>query len=132
MKVAAIAALLGMACVLVACGGGGNALAPQFQPQVTNAQDNFQLQTTGISNITQTLTYTWQNSGISADINQACAITGGTAVVTILDANGTAVYSGDLVNNGTFVSATGITGPWTIKVSLSNVSGTLNFRVQKH
>lgn len=114
------------------CGGGGSALNPQFQPQVTNQADNFQFQTTGITNITQTLQYTWQDSGTLASINQACSITGGTATLTILDANGTQVYSASLAANGTFTtSPAGVAGNWTIKVVLSNVSGTLNFRVQK-
>lgn len=112
--------------------GGGSALNPKFQPQVTNQADNFQFQTTGITNITQTLQYTWQDSGTLASINQACSITGGTAALTILDANGTQVYSANLAANGTFTtSPAGVAGAWTIKVVLSNVSGTLNFRVQK-
>ena len=116
---------------LPSCGGGGNALAPQFQPEVSNLTDNFQFQTTGIQDITQNLQYTWQNTGIAANINQASAVAGGTAILTIRDSAGVSVYSADLINNGSFVSATGATGNWTIQVSLTNVSGTLNFRVQK-
>ncbi len=127
----AASVLLLFAEFLGGCGGGGNALNPQFQPQVTNQADNFQFQTTGITNITQTLTYTWQDSGTAANINQACSITAGTATLTILDANGAQVYSASLANNGTFSSTSGASGAWTIKVVLSGVSGTLNFRVQK-
>ncbi len=113
------------------CGGGTSALNPQFQPQVNNATDNFQFQTTGIKSVTQILSYTWQNTGIRANINQACAITAGTATVIIKDASGALVYSADLAANGTFSSIAGTTGNWTVMVTLSNVSGTLNFRVQK-
>lgn len=111
--------------------GGGNALDPKFQPQVTNNPDNFQFQTTGIKNITQTLTYQWQNSGTAASINQACAVSGGSASIQLRDPNNTLVYSADLKANGTFTSTTGTAGTWTIRVVLSSVSGTLNFRVQK-
>jgi hypothetical protein len=114
-----------------ACGGGNSALNPAFQPQVANQTDNFQFQTTGVKNVTQTLHYTWQNSGTVASINQACAITSGTAVITLRDANGNAVYSADLKANGTFTSLQGTAGAWTIDVVLNNLNGTLNFRVQK-
>ncbi len=117
--------------MMVGCGGGGSALNPQFQPQVTNAVDNFQFQATGVRSVTETLNYTWQNTGIAATVNQATTVTNGQAIVTIRDNAGTQVYMGDLVNNGTFDTATGITGNWTITLTLSNYSGTLNFRVQK-
>jgi len=93
--------VLALVASLAGC-GGGSALNPQFQPQVSNVADNFQFQTTGITNITQTLHYTWQDSGTAASINQACSITGGTATLSLLDANGTQVYSASLANNGTF------------------------------
>lgn len=117
--------------LLTGCGGGSTALDPKFQPQVNNAVDNFQFQASAVTNVTQTLSYTWQNTGIAANIDQATTVTGGTAVVAIRDAAGVQVYSAGLQNNGSFQSATGQTGNWTIQVVLTNYSGTLNFRVQK-
>jgi len=118
--------------IMNGCGGeGGGLLNPQFQPQVTNATDNFQFQTTAVTRVTQTLNYTWQNTGTQATINQACAISQGTATLTIRDAAGTQVYQSSLAANGTFQSSAGQAGPWTIVVTVNNVSGTLNFRVQK-
>ena len=118
--------------VLVAgCGGGGNALAPQFQPQVANLPDNFQFQTTGITNITQTLQYTWKNTGQLASINHSSAVSAGTATLTIRDHAGTQVYSGAMVSSGTVMCSSGVAGDWTIVITLTNVSATLNFRVQK-
>lgn len=125
------AVLLLLAGVLAGCGGGNSALNPQFQPQVANLQDSFQFQSTGVQNVTQTLTYTWQNSGAGASINQACTVAPGTAFIHLLDASGKAVYSADLAANGTFSSIAGTAGAWTIQVVLTNVNGTLNFRVQK-
>lgn len=124
-----IAALLLMA----GCGGeGGGLLNPQFQPQVANVTDNFQFQTTGVTNVTQTLTYTWQNTGTLASTNQASVLSSGTATVTLRDAAGTQVYTASLAQNGTFPSApAGQAGAWTIVVAANNFSGTLNFRVQK-
>lgn len=137
MNVQRSLAVGGAACVAIlllltaACGGGNNALNPAFQPQVANQADNFQLQATGVKNVTQTLHYMWQNSGTAASINQACAITSGTAVITLRDANSNAVYSADLKANGTFTSLQGTAGAWSIDVALTNVNGSLNFRVQK-
>lgn len=118
--------------MMIGCGGeGGGLLNPQFQPQVANATDNFQFQTTAVTKVTQTLNYTWQNTGTQATINQACAITQGTATLTIRDAAGTQVYQSSLASNGTFQSTAGQAGAWTIVVAVNNLSGTLNFRVQK-
>lgn len=116
---------------LASCGSGNSALNPRFQPQVSNQPDNFQFQTTGIKNVTQTLHYTWQNSGAAATINQACAITAGNATVSLRDSGGSVMYSGDLKANGTFDSSSGTSGAWSIDIVLTNVNGTLNFRVQK-
>ena len=117
---------------MIGCGGNANSsLNPQFQPQVANLADNFQFQSTGVTNVSETLTYTWQNTGISANIDQATTVAAGTAVLMIKDAAGVQVYSAGLQNNGTFQSATGQTGNWTIQVVLQGYSGTLNFRVQK-
>src|SRR5512135_1735300 len=101
--------LLGLSLVLVNC-GGGNALSPQFQPQVANVTDNFQFQATGVTNVTQTLNYTWQNTGTAASVNQATTVTGGGATLTIFDSSGTQVYTRSLASNGTFATASGATG----------------------
>jgi hypothetical protein len=130
MKLARLAIALLIATV-AGC-GGGSALNPKFQPQVTNQPDNFQFQSTGVTNVTQTLQYTWQNSGTMANVNQATTVTSGSATLTIRDAANTQVYMANMSANGTFVTNAGTTGAWTIQVTLSNFSGTINFRVQKH
>ncbi len=116
--------------MLIAGCGSGSALNPVFQPQVANNPDNFQFQSTAVQNVTQNLQYTWSDSGTHASINQATTVSAGSAVLTVQDAKGTAVYTGDLKNNGTFTSIAGQAGNWTIVLALSNYSGTLNFRVQ--
>ena len=104
---------------------------PAFQPQIVNQTDNFSLQATNVTNVTQTLPFTWQNTGTSANVNQATQVTGGSATLTILDASNQQVYTNSLTANGTFPTSTGTTGGWTIRLVLSNFTGTINFRVQK-
>jgi hypothetical protein len=118
-----------LAVVAAAC-GSSTGLAP-FQPQINNVADNFQFQATGVTNVSGTHTYAWSNSGDSATVNQATTITAGSATVTIVDKNGTQVYSASLSANGTFGVLKGVAGSWTVKVVLTGYSGTLNFRVQK-
>ncbi len=124
----AVPALLALGSI-AAC-GGGNVIGPANQLEVTNAADNFQWQVTALENVTQTLSYTWQNTGTVADVNQSTSISGGTATLTIKSGT-TQVYSRDLSLNGTVTTSAGTAGNWTIEVVLSKVNGTLNFRVQK-
>ena len=117
--------------VTVGCSSRQGLNNPAFQPQISNQTDNFQLQATNVTNVTQTLQYTWQNTGTSANVNQATVLTAGTATLTILDAAQQQVYTNSLTANGTFPTTSGMTGNWTIRLVLSGVSDTLNFRVQK-
>ncbi|HEU4997279.1 MAG TPA: hypothetical protein VFT29_20825 [Gemmatimonadaceae bacterium] len=107
-----------------------DSLAP-FQPEIANATDSFQLQATGVRSVTNTFEYTWQNTGTTANVNQATVVIAGTATLTILDAQGQQVYAKDLAQNGTFQTSAGNAGAWKIRMALTNYSGTLNFRVQK-
>lgn len=122
-----VAALLALAA---ACGNSTGPLAP-FEPQINNVADDFQFQATGVTNVTWTYTYAWSNTGDSATVNQATTITGGAATLTILDKNGTQLYSQSLSANGTFGMTKGLAGSWTIRVVFTNYSGTVNFRAQK-
>jgi hypothetical protein len=124
-------AVMGLMVALVGCGGSDNTLAPQFQPEIINTADNFEFQATGVTNVTQTLSYSWTNTGIEANVDQSCAMTQGSATVQIRDGQGTLVYDHSLADGGTFVSTAGVAGTWTIRVVLINLDGTLNFRAQK-
>ncbi len=102
-----------------------------FQPQVINQTDNFQLLATGLRNLSRTVQFAWVNTGTSATVTQSSTITGGSATLRIQDASGAQVYSNDLSATGIFVTRAGTSGTWTIELVLSNVSGTLSFRVQR-
>lgn len=112
----------------VACGDG---TSPGVQPEVSNLPDNFQFQITAMQNYTRTLQYAWANGGTRANVDQATVLSGGTATLILRDGAGVQRYSRDLSQNGSFVSDSGSTGTWTIRVVFSDASGDVNFRVQR-
>ena len=102
-----------------------------FQPEITNATDNFQLQATGVTAVTSTLTYSWANTGTRATVNHSTTTTAGNAQLTIRDAAGATVYDKALVPSLNEPTSVGMPGTWTIQLRLTTYSGTLNFRAQK-
>ncbi len=126
-----IAGALATCLALSGCGNSNPPTAPGIQPQIANLTDDFSYQVSSVANFTGTAPYTWQNTGISANINQSTTVSGGNKTLVITDANGTQVYSRSLADNGTFVTADGVAGTWTIRVTYSGASGTVNFRAQK-
>lgn len=118
-----------LAVALVGC---NDTTAPGIQPEIANLADNFQFQTSSLRNASGSWSYTWQNTGTAATVNQSCSISNGTAMLVVKDAGGAQVYSRDLAENGTFVTSTGPTGAWTIEVVFERVTASaVNFRVQK-
>ena len=124
-------AALALGLLALACGGNSTGPLAPYDPQIVNVTDNFSFQVTSVSNITWTYTYQWQNTGDSATVNQATNGTAGSATLTVLDKNGTQLYSQSLTGNGTFGMAKGVAGPWTIRVRFTNYSGTIDFNAQK-
>lgn len=115
-----------------ACGSDkSNPLSPAVQPEIINNADAFSFQVTGVQNASTTLTYSWQNTGTVATVNQSASIASGSATLVIRDAAGAQVYSRSLSDNGTFATSAGTTGTWTIRVVFSGTSGTINFRSDK-
>ncbi len=121
---------LALLIVAVAALGCNDSLAP-YQPEITNVADNFQFQITAAKNLTTTREYIWQNSGTLANVDQASAITTGIATLTVLDSQGTQVYSSSLSVGGSTQSTAGVAGAWKIRVAFTNMDGTINFRVQR-
>jgi hypothetical protein len=122
--------LLAGTLALGAC-DSSTALGPENQLEVTNQADNFAVQATALDGVSESLTYTWAMSGPVADVNQSGVVSGGAGTLTILDDDGTEVYSRSLAQTGTFQTAAGVPGAWTIRVILNGMSGVLNVRVQK-
>jgi hypothetical protein len=122
-----VSALLLLAVLFTGC--KDETLAP-FAPEIGNQTGSFQFQVTEAKDVTTVLNYSWQNDAEVANVNQACAITSGEGTLTVLDANQQVMYSRNLMDNGTYASSTGASGLWTIRVTLKNTYGTINFRVQ--
>ncbi len=120
-----------LALLAVGACSSGNLLGPDNQLQVSNQPDTFEWQATAMSNIKQTLVYSWQNTGTTANVNQSSNITAGRAALTIRDALGTPIYVRSLGDNGTFTTPNGSSGTWAIVVELDGVDGAVNFRVEK-
>ncbi len=110
--------------------GCSDPLGP-FQPEITNATDNFQLQATGVTGVTSTLTYSWANTGSRATINHSTTTTASSARIVIRDAAGTIVYDKALVPSLNEPTAAGTAGSWMIQLTLVSYGGTINFRAQK-
>jgi hypothetical protein len=118
--------------VLSACGNDNPAdpLA-EFEPEVNNATDSFQLQASDVSDVGATMQYTWQNTGSLAAVDHSTTTSAGGAGLVIRDADGTVVYDQALAPSLNEDTSSGTAGMWTITLGLSDYSGTLNFRVQK-
>jgi hypothetical protein len=126
-------ALGASACLaLAACGDNAapNTALDPFQPEIVNTAASFELQATAVTNVTTTQDYTWQNAGTTANVDQATVVNDGAATLTVLDADGTQVYSSDLALSGSFVTAAGTPGDWTLRLVLDGCFGDLNFRVE--
>jgi hypothetical protein len=121
--------LAGAAIILAAC--GDSATAPGRDPEIVNTADNFQYQITDIQGFSGTQTYSWQNTGTTATVNQSATVAAGSATLVLRDANGVQVYSRSLADNGSFSSSAGAAGTWTVRVSYSAADATVNFRLDK-
>jgi len=127
--------LLVIAGIIAAgCSGSKTTTPPplsNFQPEIINTQDNFQFQATALTDVATTVAYNWDNTGTRATVNHSSAISAGSTVLQIYDADNTLVYSDSLKASATDQTAVGTTGLWRVRVTLYQVDGTLNFRAEK-
>lgn len=126
----AMTLFIGLTLALVAC-DGSNPIGPSNQPEIANNADNFQFQASNLARTTQTLTYSWTITGSVANVDQSGRIDSGEATLILRDASGHEVYNRTLTSTGTFKSSSGTPGSWRIELRLTEVTGTVNFRVQR-
>jgi len=116
---------LGVAC--------GSATSPfdLFQPVVTSATDTFQLKASNYTNISASKSWAWQNTGTRAAVTETMNEADGNAHITIRDASGAVVYSGDFTNTLSDSTTAGVAGSWSVQLTLTHFSGGFDFRAQK-
>ena len=119
--------------LLVGC-GSSDPTSPlaNFQPEISNVTDNFALQASNVTDVGETIVYSWTNTGTVASIDHSTTVTGGSAALVIEDASGTIVYNAPLEASLNEASTPGTSGVWKIRLVLTSYDGTLNFRVQKN
>lgn len=126
----------------VACGGDGsdtdsNPVGPGGDntsadtPGITNNPDDFRFVVTNVTNFSTNGGYTWRNTGTMARVTQSSSISAGSGTLVVRDAGGRIVYQAPLGNSGSVNTEAGPTGDWRIEVAPSNVTGTINFRVER-
>ena len=130
-KTAITGILLILSISLAGCSKTPTSTLAPFEPQIVNNQDAFQLQATGVTNVSTTLVYSWKNSGTRATINHSTTTTAGSTLLTIKDSLGTTLYSKALVPSLNEPTTAGVAGTWSVTLTLTNYSGTLNFRAEK-
>ena len=101
-----------------------------YTPVITNDTDAYAFKAT-LSNITRREEDRWQNTGVAANVTLSNAVTGGTATLSIMDADGALVYTHALDGSGPGGTGPGSAGLWTIVVEMTNTTGTLDFKVEK-
>jgi len=114
--------------------GCENPTAPGIEPEITNNADSFFYQVRDIRNFTGTREYTWQNGGTLATVSHSTnAGSTGTAILTLLDAAGTQVYSGPLLTGGEpTTSPAGVAGAWTVRIAYAdNTNSGVNFELSR-
>jgi hypothetical protein len=120
-------AILLMFAFLTAC----DSTAPDTVEHVDNKTDDFSFDLPQQPDFSGTFRYNWSNSGSRATINLSAVPTGGIGTLTIQDADATPVFSGSILDAGTFTTETGRPGTWIVTVLLVRTAGRVTFRVQK-
>jgi hypothetical protein len=102
-----------------------------IQPDITSRRDEFSYRVPRVTSYRGSGLYWWQNSGITAQVQQASAVSAGSMRLVIRDANGAEVFSRSLAEGGSFLTQNGVSGRWTIQVIYDDASGTVSFRVRR-
>lgn len=104
---------------------------PVFQPQVVVVPTEFAFQASALQNVSSANEYVWQSGAGSATVSQLPDNLRGDVSLVVLDGAGTQVYQHALTDTGTFTTAPGVAGTWTVRVRLNDASGALTFRLTK-
>ena len=117
--------------VAIMGGCGDDNPVNSFSPEISNITDTFIFRANNVYIVTETLTYSWNNTGDQATIEHLTGRSGGTATLVIFDADGTQVYSDELKSSVTEFTQQGNAGTWQVVVDLKEFSGSVYFKLQK-
>jgi hypothetical protein len=109
---------------LSAC-GDSSIFGPDNELGITNNTDQFSLQAQTLADLSGTDSYDWVVTTASASVSHSnAALSADTATLTILDADGTQVYSAPLsdASNGEDTTASGTAGTWTVTVTMNGAT----------
>ncbi|HEV7991838.1 MAG TPA: hypothetical protein VGP25_08440 [Gemmatimonadaceae bacterium] len=104
---------------------------PSYQPQVVNLPNDFAYQASSLVDVTDERVYTWQSDGTAASVSQIPSGLTGTASLFVYDGAGSQVYQHALTDTGTFTTAAGAAGVWSVRVHFEDANGALSFRLKK-
>jgi hypothetical protein len=104
---------------------------PEYQPQIINIRNDFAYQVTGLAEFTSDVVYSWQSDGSAATVIQAPNVLTGDATLFIADGSGAQVYQRSLAENGTFATAAGTAGTWTVRLKFAEASGDATFHITR-
>ena len=117
--------------VAIMSGCGDDNPVNSFSPEISNTTDTFTFRANNAYVVTETLTYSWNNTGDHATIEHLTGRSGGTATLVIFDADGTQVYSDELKSSVTEATQLGNAGTWRVVVQFVEFSGSAYFKLQK-
>ena len=104
---------------------------PVYQPQVINVRNDFAYQVTGLEEFSSDVVYAWESDGRPASVLQSPQVLTGAATLFIADGAGVQVYQRSLGENGTFTTAAGTAGTWTVRLKFQEASGSATFHLTK-
>jgi hypothetical protein len=120
-----------LAVVAFALPGCSNSpTGPGIEPEIVATEESFSYQISAIEDYTGAADYPWHNNGTAVNVDLSTVGSSGVASLVVRDAAGAEVFSAPLTQDGSFTSATGESGIWTIHVDYVTFTGTVNFRVQ--
>ena len=108
-------------------------IGPENNPVLVNVTDTLSYSASGLDNVNQTFTWTWNNTGTKATIvyTKENLVPHGLTYLTVTDPNGTVVYyfNIQLFWNEVQYSDSGAPGTWTVNLGLYGTTGDLDFHL---
>jgi len=115
----------GVLAAVLACEGLPS--SPGSEPDITNKTGYFAYQVSGIRNYSGYDFFTWENRGSEVFVHISPSPESGDALIVLVDAEGRHVFAQSASAQGTFPSAEGIPGWWTVRIYCAAFTGTVTF-----